>query len=250
MATFKKLETSDKKQDLWLLSDIHLGYVFMSKAKMNDNKGVECYSTALFVDEDTLDLIDETLGKDIKRKKTKTAEFKEKHHFDAPYPDEKHQYNINLNNPANDAKGNPYELWQDMRSNVYQVVVGEDGKKTAKDITLEGNVGNGSKGNVVLSRFTNKYGSFLSLRKIYVTDLIEYESTGSRDVVADAMGFDAVETYSDEELKAKAVKMGQSTAEDKQAQNDLAKASPAPEMDLPDDIPDMSDDGFDDSIPF
>ena len=253
MAEFKQLQTKNKKDDLWLLSDVYLGYVKMARASFNDQKKQDCYSVTIFADEDTLDLIDETLGKDIKRKKCKTAEFEAKHKFAAPYPDEKSQYWININNNANDASGKPYELWFDVRPNVLLTSVDDEGKKIAKDITLEGNVGNGSKGNIVLSRFSNSFGSFLSTRKVYVTDHIIYESSGSYDPIADALGFDHVETYSEAELEEKGAKQKKASQEEQQAEDDLAKSSPsakkeaAPE--LPEELPDVDAD-FDSTIPF
>ncbi len=257
MAEFKQLQTKNKKDDLWLLSDVSLGYVFMAKAKFNEQKQQDCYSAAFFVDEDTLDLIDETLGKDIKRKKCKTSEFEEKHKFPAPYPDEKNNFWVNFNNNAKDANGKPYELYYDVRPSVFKVDVDAEGKKSATEITLDANVGNGSKGNVVFSRFTNSYGSFLSMRKIYVTELVEYEGSGNYDPIADAMGIDSVETYTNEELAAKGVAQGKVSQEEQQAESDLAKSSPsakkeaAPELpeELPEELPDVDED-FDSTIPF
>lgn len=253
MAEFKQLQTKNKKDDLWLLSDVSLGYVRMARASYNENKKQDCYGAVFFADEDTLDSMDEVLGNEIKRKKCKTAEFEAKHKFAAPYPDEKNSYWVNFNNNANDAKGKPYELWMDSRPSVYEVAVDGEGKKSATEITLEGNVGNGSKGNVVFSRFTNSYGSFLAIRKIYVTDLVVYESTGSYDPVADALGFDHVETYSEAELEEKGAKQKKASQEEQQAEDDLAKSSPsakkeaAPE--LPEELPDVDAD-FDSTIPF
>lgn len=221
----------------------------MSRPRFNDQKNQDCYSIAIFADEDTLDLIDETLGKDIKRKKCKTSEFEAKHHFPAPYPDEKSQYWININNNANDKDGKPYELWMDLRPNVMLVSVDAEGKKNAKDVTLENNVGNGSRGNIVLSRFTNTFGSFLSTRKVYITEHVVYETSGTYDPIADALGIDSVEVYSDEELTAK----GQGkTQEERQGEDDLAKTPNKVEEkspDLPEELPDAGID-FDSTIPF
>ncbi len=245
MAEFKQLQTKNKKDDLWLLSDVYLGYVKMARASFNDQKKQDCYSVTIFADEDTLDLIDETLGKDIKRKKCKTAEFEAKHKFPAPYPDEKNNFWINMNSNANDANGKPYELYYDVRPSVFKVDVDAEGKKSATEITLDANVGNGSKGNVVFSRFTNSYGSFLSMRKIYVTELVEYEGSGNYDPIADAMGIDSVETYTNGELAAKGVTQGKASQEEQQAEDDLAKSSLS---DLPDDLPDMGESKEEDDL--
>lgn len=253
MATFTQLQTKNKKDDLWLLSDVSLGYIFMAKAKFNEQKQQDCYSAAFFVDEDTLDNIDEILGTDIKRKKCKTSEFEEKHKFPAPYPEEKNNFWVNFNNNANDAKGKPYELYYDVRPSVFKIDVDGEGKKSATEITLDANVGNGSKGNVVFSRFTNSYGTFLSMRKIYVTELVEYEGSGNYDPIAEAMGIDAVSTYTEEELTAKGITQNKVSEEEKQAESDLAKSSSSakkePEPELPEELPDVDED-FDSTIPF
>ncbi len=258
MAEFKQLQTKNKKDDLWLLSGISYAYVRMARPKMNDNKGVDCYSTAIICDEDTLDELDEIVTKPIVRKKCKTSLFKEKFGFEPPFPNEKNQYWINLNSQANDKSGKPYELWMDLRPTVELITTDDKGNRKATDITLEGNIGNGSKGNIVLTRFTSKgHGQFFGMRKLYVTDHIVYESSGSYDPIAEAMGIDHVETYTNEELAAKGITQNKVSEEEKQAESDLAKSSPSakkepePEPELPEELPDVDDDDdFDSDVPF
>lgn len=138
------------------------------------------YTTSFVVNEDFAEDWEDRFPK-ASIKKVKTGEFSDKYGFDAPYPDQKKQFILKASvashmkdKESGELVPVPYEYT--MRPKVKQVV---DGK--IKDITMLGNVGNGSTGHLMFKEQSNKFGNFCYLRSLLITSLVEYNSSGSNN---------------------------------------------------------------------
>jgi hypothetical protein len=113
-------------------------------------------------------------NKDHPKNKAKAVdndEFLEKYKFDeVPFEDQDEQFIVKFKK-AHSKKG--VELPEKFRPRVFEQV---DGKPV--DVTFTKLVGNGSKGKVSFSTFSNSYGEFVQLDAILVEDMNEYKSAG------------------------------------------------------------------------
>ena len=106
-----------------------------------------------------------------KSKSFDNDEFLEKFKFDeVPFDNQDEQYVVKFKK-AHSKKG--VELPEKFRPRVFELVNGKN-----VDVTFTKLVGNGSKGKVSFSQFSNSYGEFVQLDAILVEELVEYKSKG------------------------------------------------------------------------
>ena len=171
MSKFVLNEAADNGFQDGYIDDVTFLYVCIQDAKTKFKSDEKEYSVKCVVDEDTYDAFAEAFPKNVSTKGAiKTAEFESTYGIDAPFPDAKKQYTINVKMQHADQNGVPHPDGSFKRPKVLVPV--EDG---VKDITKEMLIGNGSKGNVDFWVSSSDYGSFPKLTNICVTDLIEYE---------------------------------------------------------------------------
>lgn len=167
--------------------------------KLSYEKARKEYTVDVVVNEDIADAWDEVFGKQPS-KKLLNAKFKEKYKLDddaeVPLPKEKKQFTLKVVQKAEKKDGDP--ISEKLLPRVF--VKNEDGKPV--DITFSTNVGNGSKGNLLIRANTNDYGSFAYLSKMLVTDLIEYEEGAMSEDDEEFLGTDDVELAEAPERKA------------------------------------------------
>lgn len=128
------------------------------------------YKAGVVVDEDTADLWNERFPKQP-AKVVKTTDFKDTYKIDAPFPDEKKQYVINLKKPAQYADGNPLPKQ-------YQPKVFLQDGNTAVDVTESQLPANGSYGKISFESRSNDFGTFAKLKNVLVSTMIEYKKSG------------------------------------------------------------------------
>ena len=174
-----KIKIVENKEESTLkLLGVKIGYCMMKvPSKKYESEETE-YTVNFFSNEDFADVWGDRFPK-ASVKKIKTEDFADKYGFEAPYPDDKKQYVLKSSVRAqmkDKETGKlvdiPYEY--SMRPKVKQVI---DGKIV--DITMKGNVGNGTTAHLQFKEAENKYGNFAYLQSILVTDLVEYKSKGS-----------------------------------------------------------------------
>jgi hypothetical protein len=95
-----------------------------------------------------------------------TEDFEAKYGFEAPFPEQENQYVINIKKMAS-KDGVP--LPEQYRPRAFQKV----GSKIV-DVTATKLIGNGSKGSLEYSSYSNNFGLNVQLVSILVTDMIEY----------------------------------------------------------------------------
>lgn len=169
--------------------------------KLAYDKARKEYSVEVAVTEDIADEWDEVFAKQPSKKYT-NAKFMEKYKLEdkseLPFPNEKKQFTIKITQKAQKNDGDPINS-----SLIPRVFLVED--KKGKDVTFDTNIGNGSKGSVLVRANTNDYGAFayLSKLKIAIEDLVEYEGNeGLSDEEKDFLGVDEVELAEAPERKA------------------------------------------------
>lgn len=150
------------------------------------------YKTTVAVDEDTADQWDEIFGKQPSQKHS-NQKFVENYKLDdvseVPYPDEKKQFTIKVTQKAQKKDGSAID------PRAIPKVFKREGKKGV-EIGKTTNVGNGSKGTLVVRVMTNDYGSFAYLDTLAIDTLVEYDDNSgavNKDTL-DALGFDDIET--------------------------------------------------------
>lgn len=105
-----------------------------------------------------------------KAKEIDNAEFESIYKIAPPVVEQDEQYVIKISQNTHTSDG----------KEMYQPKVYEDiGANNVIDITNTKLVGNGSKGSVCYTVVENKFGTFAKLNALLVTDLIEYQKTGS-----------------------------------------------------------------------
>lgn len=105
-----------------------------------------------------------------KAKEIDNAEFESIYKIATPFPEQDEQYVIKISQNTHTADGKA----------MYQPKVYQDiGSNNVVEITNTKLVGNGSKGSVCYTVVENKFGTFAKLNALLVTDLIEYQKTGS-----------------------------------------------------------------------
>lgn len=129
------------------------------------NKENSEVSVVVIMDEDTSDDWNEKNEGHL-TKSLKNEAFTEKYKIEPPFPNQKKQYVVNVKKMH--SKGG-VELPEKFRPRVFQVI---DGKNV--DITFEKEVGNGSRGKLSYSNYTNSFGTHVQLDSILVEDLVEY----------------------------------------------------------------------------
>lgn len=148
------------------------------------------YSVDVAVTEEVADAWDEVFTKQPS-KKYSNAKFMEKYKLEdeseLPFPKEKKQFTIKFTQKVEKKDGT---LISD--GLIPRVLISTDEGKV-QDITFDTNVGNGSKGNVLLRAVTNGYGTFSYLSKVKVEDLVEYEGGGLSEEEKEFLGVDEVE---------------------------------------------------------
>lgn len=160
--------------------------------KLPYEKARKEYKTTIAVSEDVADQWDEIFGKQPSQKwlNSKFIEnYKLEDASELPFPDEKKQFTIKVTQKAQKKDGEPID------PRAIPKVLKVEGKKGV-DISRKVNVGNGSKGTLIVRVMSNSYGVFSYLDTIAITDLVEYEDGGSGAVnkgTMDALGLDDVE---------------------------------------------------------
>ena len=150
------------------------------------------YKTTVAVSEDVADQWDEIFSKQPSQKwaNNKFIEnFKLGDASELPFPKEKKQFTIKVTQRAQKKDGEAI----DPRS--VPKVLKVEGKKGI-DIGKRTNVGNGSKGTLIVRVLSNDYGTFSYLDTMAITDLVEYEGGGNGVIsksAMDALGLDDVE---------------------------------------------------------
>ena len=178
------------------------------------NKANTELSVSVVMDEDTADAWNEANPNNL-YKSLKNDAFVEKYKFDAPFKDQKKQFVVTVKKMFSK---DGVELPAKFRSRVFEVI---DGKNV--DVTFEKLVGNGSRGKLSYSTYTNSFGQFAQLDAILVEDMIEYvqaEGTESKSAGSD---------FGDVEL-AEATK-GQKTVVKQSDAKPVAKKVAKPEPD-------------------
>lgn len=105
-----------------------------------------------------------------KAKEIDNAEFESIYKIATPVDAQDEQYVIKISQNTHTADGKA----------MYQPKVYQDiGSNNVVEITNTKLVGNGSKGSVCYTVVENKFGTFAKLNALLVTDLIEYQKTGS-----------------------------------------------------------------------
>lgn len=105
-----------------------------------------------------------------KAKEIDNAEFESIYKIATPFSEQDEQYVLKISQNTHTADG----------KEMYQPRVYEDiGANNVVEITNTKLVGNGSKGSVSYTVVENKFGTFAKLNALLVTDLIEYQKTGS-----------------------------------------------------------------------
>lgn len=226
-ATFKTVQEAQGKQPkIERLENVHFMYVKLQKPDTKYQSKDKEWSLNMAVTEDTADEFAEKFPK-ASVKKIKTADFEAKYKFAPPYPEEKNQYILKMAVRAEFKDKETGELVEipytfNTRPKVYEVVGGK-----AVDITMDKQVGNGSKGHVQYAVTENQFGVFCYMRAVLITDLVERESTGGGSYNPfEDMGLSLVE------------------AEAPVEQPELVKQQTAVQE------PSFSDDDFDDMVPF
>lgn len=171
------------------------------------NKANTELSVSVVMDEDTADAWNEANPNNL-YKSLKNDAFVEKYKFEPPFKDQKKQFVVTVKKMFSK---DGVELPVKFRSRVFQVI---DGKNV--DVTFEKLVGNGSRGKLSYSTYTNSFGQFAQLDAILVEDMIEYVSAATDSpsagsdfgdvVLAEApVGQKAVVKQSDAVIKPKKV---------------------------------------------
>lgn len=174
MSKFTLNEKSDNGFQDAFIDDVTFLYVCINTAKKKFQSEEKEYSVKCVVDEDTYDAFAEAFPKNVSPKNiVKTSEFESTYKIEAPFPDEKKQYLINIKMQHADVNGVPHPDSSFKRPKVLINDVENEGQ--VRDVTLETLVGNGSKGSVDFWISSSKYGQFPKLTNIFVSDLVEYE---------------------------------------------------------------------------
>ena len=160
--------------------------------KLPYDKARKEYKTTIAVSEDVADQWDEIFSKQPSQKWA-NAKFIENYKLEdaseLPFPDEKKQFTIKVTQKAQKKDGEPID------PRAIPKVLKVEGKKGV-DIGRKLNVGNGSKGTLIVRVMSNSYGVFSYLDTIAITDLVEYEDGGNGVIskgAMDALGLDDVE---------------------------------------------------------
>lgn len=160
--------------------------------KLSYEKARKEYKTTIAVNEDVADQWDEIFSKQPSQKWA-NAKFMENYKLEdaseLPFPDEKKQFTIKVTQKAQKKDGSPI----DPRS--VPKVLKVEGKKGV-DIGRKVNVGNGSKGTLIVRVLSNDYGTFSYLDTMAIMHLVEYEDSGNGAIskgAMDALGLDDVE---------------------------------------------------------
>jgi hypothetical protein len=129
------------------------------------NKENSEVSVVIIMDEDTSDDWNEKNEGHL-TKSLKNEAFTEKYKIEPPFPNQKKQYVVNVKKMH--SKGG-VELPEKFRPRVFQVI---DGKNV--DVTFIKEIGNGSRGKLSYSTYSNSFGTHVQLDSILVEDLVEY----------------------------------------------------------------------------
>lgn len=150
------------------------------------------YKTTVAVDEETADQWDEIFGKQPSQKHS-NAKFVENYKLEdeseLPYPDSKKQYTIKVTQKAQKKDGTNID------PRAIPKVLKREGKKGI-EIGKTTNVGNGSKGVLVVRVMSNDYGSFAYLDTMVIDDLVEYDDNSGavNKETLNELGLDDIET--------------------------------------------------------
>lgn len=143
------------------------------------NKANTELSVSVVMDEDTADAWNEANPNNL-YKSLKNDAFEDKYKFSPPFKDQKKQFVVTVKKMFSK---DGVELPAKFRSRVFEVVNGKN-----VDVTFEKLVGNGSRGKLSYSTYTNSFGQFAQLDAILVEDMIEYvreEGTESKAAGSD-----------------------------------------------------------------
>lgn len=181
-----------------IISDVTFYYTCIRKPmpifddrKLPFDKARKEYKTTIAVDEETADQWDEIFSKQPSQKHS-NAKFVENFKLDdesqLPNPGEKKQFTIKVTQKAQTKDGDP------INPKSVPKVLKIEGKKGV-EIGRSHNVGNGSKGTLIVRVLSNDWGTFSYLDTVAITSLVEYEDdngTVSKGTL-DALGLDDVE---------------------------------------------------------
>ena len=184
------------------------------------NKANTELSVSVVMDEDTADSWNEANPNNL-YKSMKNDAFEEKFKFAAPFTDQKKQFVVTVKKMFSK---DGVELPEKFRSRVFEVVNGKN-----VDVTFKKLVGNGSRGKLSYSTYTNSFGQFAQLDAILVEDMIEYvreEGTESKVAGSD---FGDVELAEAPKGQKTVVKQG----DDKPVVKKAVKVEPSEIMDSP-----------------
>jgi len=156
------------------------------------------YKASVVVDEDTADAWNEMFGKQP-AKVVKTTDFKDTYKIDAPFPNEKKQYVINLKKPAQYADGNPLPKQ-------YQPKVFLQNGNTATDVTDTQLPANGSYGKISFESRSNDFGTFAKLKNVLVSTMIEYKKSGGSGASDFGLVATGVEDFTNDSVQQEVTK--------------------------------------------
>ena len=181
-----------------IISDVTFYYTCVKRPvpiyddrKLPYEKARKEYKTTIAVDEDTADQWDEIFGKQPSQKHN-NAKFMEHYKLESeeelPVADAKKQFTIKVTQKAQNKDGNP------INPKAVPKVLKVEGKKGI-EIGRSTNVGNGSKGTLIVRVMSNDYGTFSYLDTVAITSLVEYDddSGAVSKGTLDALGLDDVE---------------------------------------------------------
>lgn len=193
MSTMKIVKDAKDNISKVFIEDVVFYYAGVNKARpvyeqkdwSNPNKFE--YLVDVLIDEDTYDTIEENFKKNSLKKYSKEKfmeRFKIESEEELPY-DAKKYFVAKFKQAAQKKDGSAIN--PQLRPRAFEIV---DGKPV--DVTVAKNIGNGSKGDIML-RVSNHptYGTFAYLSTLKVTDLVEYETSGGTDeAMTDFLGGD------------------------------------------------------------
>lgn len=207
-----------------------LVFVCLDKAVpcFDKEKGKE-FKAGVVVDEDTADAFAAIFAKQP-AKKVKRSEFESIYKCEPPEGTEKNLYVITLK--KNEKLANGEDIPDKYRPRVFL----QEGN-TRKDITFSTLVGNGSYGTISIDRYDNDYGSAARLQNILVTDLIEYERTGSNYEAGSEFDDDNADDGEGNNVKVPASAKGKPKADAKPAAKPKTPPKATPKDEFDDDIP-------------
>lgn len=207
-----------------------LVFVCLDKAVpcFDKEKGKE-FKAGVVVDEDTADAFAAIFAKQP-AKKVKRSEFESIYKCEPPEGTEKSLYVITLK--KNEKLANGEDIPDKYRPRVFL----QEGN-TRKDITFSTLVGNGSYGTISIDRYDNDYGSAARLQNILVTDLIEYERTGSNYEAGSEFDDDNADDGEGNNVKVPASAKGKPKADAKPAAKPKTPPKATPKDEFDDDIP-------------